>query len=366
MRRRRCRRAGRSRSAAPGRPGATSSGRPGSRTLVPSSSTTWQSTRLPRNVRSATLPSKDPHRRVPGARAIPRQPEALGPDRHLHGRARRERAAQRDRNGLAARHRDQALAGVRADDPPGQEVDQAHEVRHLAAGGSRVDLAGRAGLEEHAALENGDPVGERHRLRLIVGDVHEGDAGPSLEVLQLPAHPLAELRVEVRQGLVQEKDPGLDHQAPGQRHPLLLASRQLAREAPLETGEVHQLEHAGDSRPDVRPWHPPDLQTEGDVLVHGLVGPDRVVLEHHAHPSPLRRDDGLRRGDGPAVHSDGPGVGREEARDEPEERGLAAAARAQQRQELAVPDLEAQVAHGHHAVVPLRHAVDRDAGHRAP
>ena len=94
------------------------------------------------------LASQDPHRRVPGARAVRRQPEALGPNRHLHGRARRERAAQRDRNGLAARHRDQALAGVRADDPPGQEVHQAHEVRHLAAGGPRVDLAGRAVLEE--------------------------------------------------------------------------------------------------------------------------------------------------------------------------------------------------------------------------
>ena len=141
--------------------------------------------------------------------------------------------------------------------------------------------------------------------------------------------------------------------------------RQLAREAPLEPGEVDQLEHARDARPDVRPRHPPDLQTEGDVLVHRLVRPDRVVLEHHAHPAPLRRDDGRpsrRRSGRPPGWLPASGV--RKPGDEPEERGLAAAARAEQRHELAVADLEAQVAHGRHArrtasITPL----DRDAGH---
>ena len=58
-----------------------------------------------------------------------------------------------------------------------------------------------------------------------------------------------------------------------------------------------------------------------------------------------------------------PASGVEETGDHPEERRLAAAARAEQGQELAVPDLEAQLAHGGDGAVPLRHALDRDAGH---
>jgi hypothetical protein len=90
-------------------------------------------------------------------------------------------------------------------------------------------------------VEDRDPVGERHRLGLIVGDVDEADAGAPVELLELPAHPLAELRIQVRQGLVEEQDRRLDDEAPGQRHALLLPPGELAREARLEPVEIHQL-----------------------------------------------------------------------------------------------------------------------------
>ena len=136
-------------------------------------------------------------------------------------------------------------------------------------------------------MQDRDPVRQRHRLGLIVGDVDERDAGPPLQVLQLPPHPLAELRVEVRQGLIEQEDLRLDHQAPRQRHTLLLAARELAGEPLFEPGQVHQLEDARDPLARLGPADPTDFQAKGDVLVHGLVRPDRVVLEHHAHAPPL-------------------------------------------------------------------------------
>ena len=51
-----------------------------------------------------------------------------------------------------------------------------------------------------------DPVGEAHRLDLVVGDVDHGLLELVLQVLELGAHESAEGGVEIAQGLVQEKD----------------------------------------------------------------------------------------------------------------------------------------------------------------
>jgi len=98
------------------------------------------------------------------------------------------------------------------------------------------------------ALHHGDPVGERHRLGLIVGDVDERDAGATLELLQLPAHALAELGVEVRERLVEEQDAGSTTRLLARATRLLLAAAQLARISLLEPPEVDELEHASDPR----------------------------------------------------------------------------------------------------------------------
>ena len=124
----------------------------------------------------------------------------------------------------------------------GQEIDQAHEVGDHAVGRPRIDLLRRAVLLQPAAVDNRDLVGQRQRLGLVVGDIDEGDAGAALQALQLPAHLLAELGVEIGQRLVEQQDLRLDHEAAGQRHALLLAAGQLVRIALLEPGEVDQRE----------------------------------------------------------------------------------------------------------------------------
>ena len=64
--------------------------------------------------------------------------------------------------------------------------------------------------------------------------------------------------------------------------------------------------------------------------------PHRVVLEHHAHAACLGRHHRVGRRHQPAVDLDRAGVGRDVAGDQPQRRGLAAAARAEQRDELVV------------------------------
>ena len=134
------------------------------------------------------------------------------------------------------------------------------------------------------------PVGQRHRLRLVVRDVEDREAEPPLQVLDLEAHLLAEVRIERRQRLVEQHDVRTDRERAGERHALLAAARQVVGAA-LCRGErgwcaaapprcarsisaLRQLAHA---------------QRERDVLEHREVRPDGEGLEHHAEVALLRR-----------------------------------------------------------------------------
>ena len=80
-----------------------------------------------------------------------------------------------------------------------------------------------------------------------------------------------------------------------------------------------------------------DLQRKGGVLEHRHVRPDRVGLEHHAEAAPVgRHEDAFERDEKTtrAVDRDLAGARPLEARDRAQRRGLAAAARAEQREEL--------------------------------
>ena len=83
------------------------------------------------------------------------------------------------------------------------------------------------------------------------------------------------------------------------------------------------------------------LQAERDVVAHVEMRKQRIVLEHHVDRTLVRQH--LR--DVLAVEQDAAVVRRLEAGQHPQQRGLAAAARAQQREKLAGPDIERQPVH---------------------
>src|SRR5690606_18899405 len=124
------------------------------------------------------------------------------------------------------------------------------------------------------------------------------DAGPGEQLQVRGEHPL-HLRprghVERRQRLVEEQHLRFDDQGPGQGDPLGLASRELRRHPPAETGEAETLQ------PFLRPLQSlpsreaPGLEAEGDVLGHRHPGEQQAVLEDHADAPLLRRDEHARR-----------------------------------------------------------------------
>ena len=98
------------------------------------------------------------------------------------------------------------------------------------------------------------------------------------------------------------------------------------------------------------------LQAEGHVARHRAVGEERVVLEDGVDGTAMRRDGGhVAAGDEDAAR-----FGRLEAGQQAQQRGLAAARRAQKRQELAGSHVERHAVHGDHVPIRLAHGLQAD------
>ena len=106
-----------------------------------------------------------------------------------------------------------------------ERADRAQEPHHEVVRGIVVDLARRADLLDLAVVHHRDPVGDLHRLLLIVGHEH---GGHTLLVVQAP-QPLPQLcadgRVEGAERLVEQQHLRLDGERARQRHPLALSAR---------------------------------------------------------------------------------------------------------------------------------------------
>ena len=116
---------------------------------------------------------------------------------------------------------------------------------------------------------------------------------------KLGAHLDAQEGIERRQRLVEQEDLRLRNERPGQRHALLLATRQLRRQprgVVVHGDQTQHLVRLGVAGRLVDALH---LQAEGDVVEGGQVRKQRVALEHHGRAALGRRlagDVGRRRG----------------------------------------------------------------------
>ncbi|MGF6416251.1 hypothetical protein OKW37_008010 [Paraburkholderia sp. MM5482-R2] len=165
----------------------------------------------------------------------------------------------------------------------------------------------------------------------------------------------AQLRVEIRQRLVEQKYVGPDRERARNRDALLLAAGQLPGIAFGERAQPHHVERLANARVALRLRYTPHFQTERDVLRNGHVRKQRVALKHHAGIALVGcepRDLGVADPDFAVARLD-------EARDHAQRRRLAAAARAEERDQFALGDIErhvgdrgrrtvllAQIAHG--------------------
>jgi hypothetical protein len=149
---------------------------------------------------------------------------------------------------------------------------------------------------------------------------------------------------------------GSSSRSAGECDPLLLPARQLIGPAILEAVQPHGLDHVAQACRDLSTAELLDLGPEGDVLRHGHVREQAVGLEHHVHVAFRGRD--VRHVG--ALQQDPALVRSLEAGDHAQRRRLAAATRAEHREELATGNRDRHVVDGGDVVESLRDGLDED------
>ena len=252
--------------------------------------------------------------------------------------------------------RDRDRLAVQRLDPAGHQVGLADEVGNETGARILVELVTRAHLFDAAMVHHCDSIGHDQGFLLVVGHVDEGHADAVLQILQLHLHVPAHLQIQRSERLVQQQHRRLQHERSGEGDALLLAPRKLARPAIAEGGQPDDLEHGADLPADVFPALAPLLEAEADVVEHGHVGKQRIVLKHHARFAAI--------GGAGAHHLAGDQHvafgGMQEARDQPQRGRLPAAARSEQGQELPLLDPKVHVVDGHEIAEVLADVAEFD------
>ena len=220
-----------------------------------------------------------------------------------------------------------------------EEIGVANECRHKARPGGLVDLRRLAHLLQPPIVHDRDMIGDAHGLVLVMGDIHEGDTDLVMDQRELQAHPLAQLEIQRRQRLVQQQHLRLEHQRPGNRGALALPAGKLARLLVGMRLHLNQRQHLLDLRIDLRLGAMADLQPEGDVLPHRHVGEKRIILKYGIDFANIRR----LVGDVHSVQQNPPAVRTFKAGQHPQQRGLATAARTQNREDFTSIDCQGDV-----------------------
>src|ERR1700683_2210056 len=223
----------------------------------------------------------------------------------------------------------------------------AHERRRERGRGIAVDAGGRADVLDLAVPEYRDPVRERQRLSLIVGDVDRGQVQGPDQRRDLRAQAVAEADIQARQRLVHEKHRRLTpDKRPAHGDPLALSAGELTGLAGQFLADAEPVGHLAYFLVDQgKVGLTRDLQREGDVLPHGHVREERALLEDHGNISLARLEVISALPAQPEITRGGflePG-------DEPQDRGLPAAGRSEQHEYLAVIDVKVKVLHGQYA-----------------
>ncbi len=224
--------------------------------------------------------------------------------------------------------------GVEAHERAGQDIGLPDEIGDEAAVWPLVDVVGRAELQHAPIFHDGDAVRHGQGFLLVVGHEHEGDAGLALDAFQLRLHAAPELEVERRERFVEQEKFRRRSESPGQGDALLLAARQLIG-PPLGHGvEPNEMQHRGDARRHLGAAPALALQPEGHVLLDRQMRKQGIGLEHGVDGPLVRRvvDDML------AVEQDGARIGVLETGQQSQQRGLTAARRAEQGEELVGQD----------------------------
>ena len=231
--------------------------------------------------------------------------------------------------------------------PCRDEVHVADEPRDELVARRMIDLARAPHLDDAPVIHHRDLVPDLQRLGLVVGDIDRGQSEPVHQRAQLRPQPDLELVVQVAERLVHQQDLGPEREGARQRDALLLAAAQRGHRPFLHAVEAEQRQHflhASADRVAVELLHAL-AQRERDVLVHVHVRPDRVGLEHHGDGTAVGGDERAApdREHGGSINGDVALVRLLQPGDRTQHGRLAAAAWAEQHEELALCDIEVDV-----------------------
>ncbi len=181
-----------------------------------------------------------------------------------------------------------------------------------------------------------------------------------LQALEEELHLLAKLQVERAERPVEKQHLRLADERARKRDALLLAARELARLALAEAAELDELEHLLDPAPDLLLVDLLAAEAERDVLEDRQVREQRVALEDGVDVAAIGRE----AGDVAPRELDDAARRLLEAADHPQRRRLAAARRAEHREEAAALDLHRERVDGDDLVELLRDVLQTDVRRR--
>ena len=237
-----------------------------------------------------------------------------------------------------------------------------------------LHVARRAFGDLAAAVEHHHVVGDVHHDAHVVLDQHDGDAALLVDVQDVARHVLLLVLVHAAHRLVEQQHLGLQRQRAPQLHALpeavgerggrllaqvlqlqelddLLAGGAMAdllalRQAPIEHAAEHARAHA-------------HVAAEHQVVEHGEAAEQGDVLERARHAE--RRDLARRPArDVAALEHDAAGIRLVEAGDHVEQRGLAGAVGADDREDAALGDVDRHAVDGGDAAEVLGNVRNRE------
>ena len=206
-------------------------------------------------------------------------------------------------------------------------------------------------------VHDGDAIGHRHRLFLIVRDVDEGRTDVAVDLRELDLQALPQLQVERAERLVEQQNRRSLDEGPRDGDSLLLTAGQLARHPVAEVLEPDEAQGLLNPVARLIARNAIHLQPEPNVLEDVHVREQGVRLEHGVDRTLVRR----QRVDAPALNPDLPLGRRDEPADQVERGRLATPGGAEQAEELAVPDLQIETAQRRLRPVPLDDRTQLDA-----
>ena len=227
------------------------------------------------------------------------------------------------------------------------EIALADEAGHERRQRLVIEVVGGVPLLQAALAEHADLVADGEGFFLVVGDQDGAGAARLEDVAHFAAQAAAQLHVQVGEGLVEQQQARLRRQGAGQRDTLLLAAGEFVRVALAQVAELDQIEQlAGDALAlGVL------ADAEGDVLRHGQVREQRVVLEDHADAPRFRRLGEAGAGDHFARQADLALADRLETGDGAQGGGLAAAGGAEQATDVAGVQVQVELLNDHLALI---------------